>query len=232
MQSAVQKTSEQLPHLREPSQNGFSNDQIHSSIYEHHFIPPTISTNEKHTNYHHSHPYHHHHHHIQVEPKNTFRRISSPVKHQQIVDVQPNIIVQHQRSALGSNSLVNLVQSSTKDPFNEAYLERENTGLPLLTTVNTHRTNDNDTTLTLKQSENQHERRKTSMTPPPSPATQELNRIWKKQKGKYPIRSATLNLTGRKNSKGNRPPGRLKNYEDETNSETTATETQSKDGGT
>lgn len=219
IQSSVQKTGEQL---RESSQNGFSNDRIHSPIYENHFNPHIIP-NEKRTNY--------HHHHIQVEPKNTFRRISSPIKHQQIVDVQPDIIVQHQRSTFGSNSLTNLAQQSAKDQLNEAYIERENNGAQLLTNVNTHMTNNNDSTSTLKQSDSQHEKRKTSMTPPSSPVTQELNRIWKKQRNKYPIRPTIVNLTGRKNSKTNRPSGRLKNYEDGSNSETTATETQSKDDG-
>ncbi len=224
IQSSVQKNGDQIPQLHEQNQNGFSNDQIHSQIHGNHFISNT-NTNEKYTN-------HHHHHHIQVEPKNTFKRTSSPIKHQQIVDVQPNIIVQHQRSTLGPNSTKNIILSSTKDPLNEAYLERENTGVQLLSTVDTHSNNDNDSSSTLKQYELDYERRKNSTTPPPSPVTQELNHIWKRHSNKYSIRSQTSSLTGRKTSRTNRPPGRLKNYGDESNSETTATETQSKDEGT
>jgi hypothetical protein len=70
------------------------------------------------------------------------------------------------------------------------------------------------------------------MTPPPSPVTQELNHIWKRHRNKYSIRSPASSLIGRKTSRTNRPPGRLKNYRDESNSETTATENQSKDEGT
>jgi hypothetical protein len=147
------------------------------------------------------------------------------------MDVQPNIIVQHQRSTLGPNSTTNIALSSTKDPLNEAYIERDNTGAQLLTTMDTQTNNDNDSTSTLKQYDTDHERKTNTLTPPPSPATQELNRIWKKQRNKYPLRSMAAILTGRRPSKTNRPPGRLKNYDDESGSETTATETQSKDDG-
>lgn len=70
-----------------------------------------------------------------------------------------------------------------------------------------------------------------SWTPPPSPSTKELNRVWKKQRNKYSIRTATAALVTRKNSKNHRPPGRLKNYGDDSESESTATETPSKDEG-
>jgi hypothetical protein len=70
-----------------------------------------------------------------------------------------------------------------------------------------------------------------SSTPPPSPSSKELNRIWKKQRNKYSIRTATAALVNRKNSKILRPPGRLKNYGDDSDSETTTTETQSKEDG-
>jgi len=218
IQSPVQKNGEQIPQLHELTQNGLSNDQIHSQIHENDFISD-MNTNEKYPNH------HHYHHHIQVEPKTRFKRTSSPIKHQQIVDVQPNIIVQHQRSTLGTNSTTNIVHSSTQDPLNEAYIERTNSG------VNTYTNNNNDSSSTLKQYESQQERKKNSLTPPPSPVTQELNRFWKKQRNRYSTRSMTANLADRKTSKTHRPPGRLKNYEDESNSETTATETQSKDEG-
>ena len=94
--------------------------------------------------------------------------------------------------------------------------------------------NDNDSTSTLKQYEHQHEGMRhppNSSTPPPSPSSKELNRLWKKQRNKYSIRTATAALVTHKNSKNRRPPGRLKNYGDDSDSESTATETPSKDDG-
>jgi hypothetical protein len=97
-------------------------------------------------------------------------------------------------------------------------------------TIESTQTN-NDTSSTLKQYENQYETNQNLRTPPPSPTTRELNRVWKKQKNKGSTRPTTVGLTTRKILKPNRPPGRLKNYGDETDTETTATETQSKDEG-
>jgi hypothetical protein len=163
--------------------------------------------------------------------------MSSPLKSQQIVDVQPNIIVQHQRPTPRPTSAVNILHPSTttKDPLNEAYIEREHARAQLLNVESTHTNNDNDSTSTLKQYENQQEKMKNapnSSTPPPSPSSKELNRAWRKQRNKYSIRSATAALVSRRNSKNHRPPGRLKNYGDDSDSESTATETQSKDDGT
>jgi len=70
-----------------------------------------------------------------------------------------------------------------------------------------------------------------SSTPPPSPSSKELNRIWKKQRNKYSIRTTAAALVNRKNSKNSRPPGRLNNYADDSDSETTATESHSKEDG-
>ncbi len=212
IQSSVQKNGEQILQIHEPISNGLSNDQIHSLIHENHS-----------KNHHH----HHHHHHIRVEPTNTFKQTSSPIKHQQIADVHPNLIVQHQRAILAPDSTTNIVLSTPNDPLNEAYIDRDNLGGQLLVPVNTHTNNENDSTL--KYYDNQQERRENLITPPPSPATQELNRVWKKQRNKYSTRSATANLAARKTSKPHRPPGRLKHYDDESGTETT--ETQSKDEG-
>ncbi len=216
IQSSVQKNGEQVLQIHEPISNSSSNDQIHSPRHEN-------NLDENHSK--------HHHHHIKVEPANTFKRTASPIRHQQIADVHPNLIVQHQRPTLAPNSTANNVLSTVKDPFNEAYIDRDNIGAQLLTTVNTHTNNDNDSTSTLKYYENQEERRESLITPPPSPITQELNRVWKNGRHKYSIRSTTSSLVDYKTSKPHRPPGRLKNYEDESGTETTATETQSKDDG-
>ena len=117
--------------------------------------------------------------------------------------------------------------------MNEAYIERENVRAQLLNVENTH--TNNDSTSTLKQYENRQEKMKNapnSLTPPPSPSSKELHRAWKKQRNKYSIRAATAALVSRKNSKSHRPPGRLKNYGDDSDSESTPTETQSKEDGT
>ncbi len=119
--------------------------------------------------------------------------------------------------------------------MNEAYIERENVRAQLFNVENTQTNNGNDSTSTLKQYESQQEKMKNlpnSSTPPPSPSSKELTRAWKKQRNKYSIRAATAALVSRKNSKNHRPPGRLKNYGDDSDSESTATETQSKEEGT
>ena len=172
-----------------------------------------------------------------MEPTNTLKRISSPIKSQQIVDVQPNIIVQHQRSTSRPSSVANIPPPSTtaKDPLNEAYIERDHVRAQLLNVESAHTNNDNDSTSTLKQYENQQEKMRNApnaSTPPPSPSSKELNRVLKKQRNKYSIRAATAALVSRRSSKNHRPPGRLKNYGDDSDSESTPTETQSKDEGT
>ena len=124
--------------------------------------------------------------------------------------------------------------TAAKDPLNEAYIERENARAKLLNVESRHTNNDNDSTSTLKQYENQQDKMRNptnSLTPPPSPSTKELNRVWKKQRNKYSIRTATAALVTRKSSRNHRPPGRLKNYGDDSESESTATETPSKDDG-
>lgn len=203
------------------------NPQIQSSVQQNTDQLPYLHeqlSNDMHTN----------HHHIQVEPTNTLKRLSSPIKSQQIIDVQPNIIVQHQRSTSRLTSESNTLQSTTKDPLNEAYIERDHLRTQTLNVESTHINNGNDSTSTLKQYENQQNKMKNLpnlSTPPPSPSSRELGRAWKKPRYKYSIRTATAALVTRKNSKNHRPPGRLKNYGDDSESETTATENQSKEDG-
>ncbi|CAF2702699.1 unnamed protein product [Rotaria sp. Silwood2] len=167
------------------------------------------------------------HHHIQVEPTDTFKRISSPNQHQQIIDVQPKNTVQHRRSTLQTNSATNIRQPSKNDPLNEAYMERDNTGAQVLTVERTNTRMNNDRTSTFKQYTNQQERRNNSITPPSSPTTHELNKIWRKQRNKYSTTSARAASGVRQNTKLHRPSCRLKNYEEESDSETTATGTHS-----
>lgn len=198
-----------------------------------------LNLGEKYTN-------HHHHHHIQVEPTNTLKRSTSSMKPQQIVDIQPTIIVQHQRpssSISRPNSAANILTSSTttttttKDPLNEAYIDRDNIRSQVLTVDSNNDNNNNnanDSTSTLKQYENQKERMnnpQNASTPPPSPSNKESNRLWKRQRNKYSTKINAAGLVARKNSKQNRPPARLKNYEEDSDSETTATETQSREDG-
>ena len=214
IQSAVQPIPDQIPYLHEP-------------------MPLDTHTN---------------HHHIQVEPTNTLKRTTSPIKPQQIIDVQPNIIVQHPRTISRPITASHVLQTATspppppptttpvpiKDPLNEAYIERDNNNrLQNHHVENTQTNNDNDSTSTLKQYENQREKMKNQpSSPPPSPSSKELTRAWKKQRNRYSIRAATAALVTRKNSaKGQRPPARLKNYNDDSDSSTTATETQSKEDG-
>ena len=124
-----------------------------------------------------------------------------------MTDVQPTVIVQNQRS-------------TTKDQ-DCARLNNENAF-------------SNDSTLTIKQ-QDKIENLPHSLTPPPSPSNIEFNRLSKKQRNKYSIRTtaaaANAILTSRKTTKIHRPPARLKNYDDHSDSETTNTEIQSKETG-
>lgn len=206
IQSPVQQSDEQ-------SDNGFANGRMHPSGNENHFVTH-LNIEEKRSN-HSKHPPHQH---IQVEPTQTFKRTGVSLKQNPAADVEPSAGIQ--RSTTGS---INIVVSPAKDSLNEGYLERDHIRTQSSTPVNAHA--HNDSTSTLKY----HERR-TSITPPPSPATQELNRIWKKQRNKYSSQLIT-NVPDHRTTKARRPSGRLKHYEDETETETTATETQSKDEG-
>ena len=156
------------------------------------------------------------HQHINVNPTNTLKRTSSPLKNPQVVDVQPTVIVQHQPPPSAANS---------RDPLNEAYLNREN-----------------DSSSTLKQYDPQQQERNrlpptstSNTSPPASPSAKELNRVWKKPKHKYSFRTATAAIVTRRKDQqqqqNQRPPGRLKNYGDDSESESTATETQSPEDG-
>jgi hypothetical protein len=195
-----------------------SDDQLRSQMHENYSIS-NLNTGEKYTN----------HHYIQVEPISTFKRPSSPVKHQQIIDIQPNIIVQHQRATSKPDSESNIRVSSTKLPLSEVYVEQDNNGAQISNIETMYANNANDTGSTIKQYVNEQQGRRGSLSSPPSPVTEELNRIWR---NKHSMRSPTTSQVVRKNTKTNRPPGRLKNYEDESDSESTATETPSREDGT
>jgi len=214
IQSTLQKNTEQLVQYYEQIPNGSSNKPYRSDSQNNYRLS-NLNTNDKHLR--------HRHHHIQVEPTDTFKRTSSPVKHQHIVDVQPNIIVQHQRSTQGTTAA---------NPLNDVYIERENTGIHLLSTLNAGmNSNNNNNNNNNNDDENLRKKKKTLMAPPSSPTAQEINRIWKKSRHKYSFQAINSNGTSRKTARGRRPPGRLKNYGDESDTETTATETQSKDEG-
>lgn len=217
IQSPVQQNDEPS---YEPAQNGLVNGRMHSPASENHFITH-LNIEEKRTHHPKQPP---HHHHIQVEPIQTFKRTTgTSTKPNPVSDIEAYTNIQ--RSTTGS---INIVVSPAKDSLNEAYLDREHVRTQSSTPVNAH--TPNDSTSTLKFHENAQERRRISITPPPSPATQELNRIWKKQRNKYSSQLLTT-VSDRRTTKARRPPGRLKNYEDESETETTATETQSKDEG-
>ncbi|CAF1374203.1 unnamed protein product, partial [Adineta steineri] len=138
------------------------------------------------------------HHRIQVEPTNEVKRITSPspIKSQQIIDLQPNITVQYQR----------LNSPIIKDPLNEAYIDRDHIHTQLLTVERTHK-NDNDNISASKQQDLMYNPPILS-APPSSPS----NPMWKKSRNKNSIRTGTGTLVTRKN---HRPSGRLKNYGDD-----------------
>ncbi|CAF3354215.1 unnamed protein product [Rotaria socialis] len=201
IQSSVQQNTDQLPYVHESIQNGIFN------------------------------------HHIQVEPTNTMKRTSSSSKSQQILDVQPTIIVHRQQRSASSASRPNsaataILPSTIKNPLSEAYIDRENIRSQVFIPESTN--NNNDSTSTLKQYDNQKETKKNTQNsstppPPPSPSNKESNRLWKKQRNKYSTKASAAALVTRKNAQNTRPPARLKNYEDDSDSETIATESQGKE---
>ncbi|CAF1054645.1 unnamed protein product [Adineta ricciae] len=211
IQSAVPTNDESLT-------NGLPNEQTRPEIHESYAISNT-NLGEKYTN----------HHHIQVEPIGTFKRPSSPVKSQQVIDIRPNVVVQHQRSTSKSDFDANNRYSSAKHPLSNGHVERNHINGEYQSQENTPTNNETESTSTLKRYIEQEREGRTSLVSPPSPVTQELNRIWKKQRNRFVIRSPAGSLSHRKSSKTHRPSGRLKNYDDESDSETTATETQSRE---
>ena len=219
IQSAVQRNNEQLLHSHERTANGFSDEHLRSYPHGNHAVSHS-HTGEKQTN----------HHHIQVEPASTFKRPISPAKNQQVVDVYPNTVVQHQRQTPKPDSDAYNRLPSARYPHNGAHAERDDAAADALNTESTPSNNDNESTSTTIQYID-HRGSKTSVISPPSPVTQELNRIWRKPRNKFVIRSPTGSLSRRKSGKAHRPSGRLKNYDDEPDSETTATDTQSREEG-
>jgi len=65
------------------------------------------------------------------------------------------------------------------------------------------------------------------VAPPPSP----LNHLRKKERNKNSIQTDKTAVVSRKNTKYHRPSSRLENYEDDSDSELTITETQSREDG-
>lgn len=156
-----------------------------------------------------------------MEPSSELKRISSSIKSPQIIDVQPNITVQHPQS----NSL------------NEAYVEQDHPHARGLTVENAQ-TSDNDdddddsTTSTLKQYESQLMNNPPMLSaPPPSPSSRDLSHTWTRQRNKNSVRTGTGALVNRKNTKHQRPSCRLKRDGDDSDSELTLTETQSREDG-
>lgn len=219
MQSVVQTSNDPSGFSHEPNFTGLNDDHVRSQSRTREYVSTLNSADT-------------HHHHIHVNPTNTLKRISSPVKSSQVVDIQPNVIVQHQRPASRPNSAANTLASSNKDPLNDAYIERDNARANPIHVAN----RDDDSTPTLKKYENAAENARATAaarvnTPPPSPSTKELTRLLKKQRNKYSIKTATAAIVTRRGNKNHRPPGRLKNYDDDSESGSTATETQSRDDG-
>lgn len=167
-------------------------------------------------------------HNIRVEPTDTFKRVSSPVKHHQITDIQPNVTVQHQRhgpsSIVGSQITDNVLSTGTNDPLNNAYIERSNPATHLKTTDNSSKAKQNGI-----HPNDKNKKSSESTITSPSLTAEESDDFWKNPPQRYSVASASAAAAnGRQRVVDHRPPGRLKNYEDESDSETTATETQSK----
>lgn len=161
---------------------------------------------------------HMNHHHIQVEPVDTLKRASSSTQNRKITPE--------------TTPMSNNVLSSSGDPLNEAYIERDNTGAQMLSAESTQAIVNNDTESTPRQQKNQQENNKSSITPSSSsPVTQELNNIWRKRRNKHPPTSNRRESPNRQNGRIHRPSCRLKNYGEGSDSETTLTATQSKNEG-
>ena len=223
IQSAIQTTNEGNGFSHDSIANGMNDDRLRSQTRVREYLS-NLNSGDTHTN----------HLHIQVTPSNPIKRIASPIKTQQVVDIQPSIIVQHQRPTSRPGSAANILTVTNKDPLNEAYIERENARAQVANVENGNTNRDNDSTSTLKQYDdpsNKNRHHSKSPSPPPSPSAKELNRLWKKQRSKYSFKTAAAAIVSRSTPKGQRPPGRLKNYDDDSGSESTATETPTRDDG-
>ncbi|CAF0812147.1 unnamed protein product [Didymodactylos carnosus] len=138
----------------------------------------------------------------------------------QIVDVQ-----QQQSRSRPDYAANNLPMANNK--LNDAYHEKESE----VQTPSTQFTveNETDSTSTLVGMKQNDKNGGDGSTPPPSPATKELNRVWKKHRNKYSIKTVTSTLIARKNIRTHRPPCRLKNYGEQTDDSESITDTQSKE---
>ncbi|UJR13589.1 hypothetical protein I4U23_000602 [Adineta vaga] len=174
--------------------------QFQSSVQENLHHLPTIH-DEIHTN----------HRRTQIDTNDNTKRISSSSrKSLQIIDVQPNVTMEHQPSNSPPPTPRRLI--TRKNSFNEIHLERNHIHEQGLT----------NSTSTLKQEDTSNGQN--LLVPPSSPASRDLN-----NHNDNPFRMNSEILVNRRNSKHHRPSTRLKNYDDESESELTVTETQSKD---
>lgn len=176
-----------------------------------------------------------HRHHIRVEPTDTFKRVSSPAKHQHIADIKPSVTVQHQRPLLSSifggtaTADTATVTRDSNDPLNDAYIERHNPGIHLRPIENGHSENLSRAKQNGIHPYEKNQKSSDSTITSPSSTTEESDDLWKNHRQRYSVASAAANA--RQRAQDHRPPARLKNYEDESDSETTPTETQNQHAG-
>ena len=167
---------------------------------------------------------------------NIFRQGSYPAEHQPRIEIQPNPVLQQPRpssSKTRSDGTDNVLLGSLRDTLNEAFVERDRATVRQLTMDHRHsEENHEDSASTLKvdESKNGSDSLTSTTATTTSPATQEVNRIWNEKSNKGSSASASVRVAARSQARGHRPPGRMKNYGDDSQSEVAATEIQGKIG--
>ena len=174
-------------------------------------------------------------HHIRVEPLNIFKQGShAPEPNQPRVETQSNSVLQQPRPALSKSrpdGMNNAVLSSLRETLDEAFLERDRATVQRLTMEQRHADENHEdsiSTLKVDESKNGSDSPTSTTATTTSPATQEVNRIWNERSNKGSTRSASVRVAARSQAREHRPPARMKNYGDDSQSEAATTEIQGK----
>lgn len=144
----------------------------------------------------------------------------------QLADIQPDVVIQHQRASLTSPSKPRVIEQAfvqqNSEQLNEAYIERYDPSTHLVTiqpAKKSHKSDNDSDSITQTNNPNQ------DSTLTSSPVTEELNDIWNKKNGRHGISDST---NGHRRKTKHRPPGRLEKYHGQSDSEMTTTGLQSK----
>ena len=213
IQSAVQPMHDRSPLSYDLMQNSFSAKHTKDPVLNFNAVE-TYAT----------------HHQIQVIPSSKSKRMPSPIPHQPPVDPQPRIVIQHQRPSSRQSSTTKTFAPPRRDSSDEADAGTDDTVRAQMVTGGQARPTRRDgSASTVRTHGNSHERTVNHFAVPPrSQSIQELNveRAQQQQQDSYSGKVGTDVSTKRA-----RPPGRLKNYGDASESNSASTEVRSREEG-